>query len=143
MKTKKLSDRGYVGQIAGHDVRFDRHIGWWDVIEDGVGRYRKTHATLTEAKRWFAKNWLWGRLWLIRQVVEKKGKSTWERMKPMWQDAFSLTDATGAQVLADWMQDNDLFHYLKPIIREGNRAGLLWPAGWDVVAKLLKKECSR
>ncbi len=149
MKKEHPAERQYVGQLAGETwvIRpSDRHRGKWTVWRDGR-YYTARQKTLKMAKWLIASVWIGEKMAALYEAARGRGLNT-AAFNEMYEQALRAREYEGGgladsvMALADYCQDNpELWTYFRGIVRWGNDAGLMWPAGWKVVAKVLKGVC--
>lgn len=107
-------------------------------VYDPDGRYYPMSwgrlKTLKAAKEFLCNRWLGGRLVLMYELVTSQ-------LTGDVRAEFDEMRLAPLPVFIDWLNDHDLFHYVKPIIQTGNQAKVIWPGEWAEVAKNLKGVC--
>ncbi len=141
---RKWGNRRHIGELAGMEwsVHPSTRNAKLLIVWRGDRYYSEGHKTLRAAKQFIARVWLGEKLVFIRDRIIELGPPDGLEGTAFFDSdlIWGLDDAT-VYAFVDWCQDHGMTKYVTPVIREGNRAGLLWPGAWADVAKQLRTAC--
>lgn len=141
MKTRQIAAGRRECRVGANRVEF-HHVGggrWLArVYETAKGCWgNQVYKTLRDAKAGAAKTWVWVQLIALTELIYGQvRREDYADFYALYDVARKGSDPVAVALLSDWLQDHDKPDLLRRrILDPGNKAGLVWPAGWRPLAE--------